>query len=116
MSLLVAIGLGRADRLAGTLGWRPLASVGAFSYSMYLVHAQLLQVFWQTVVDPLSLDRPAQLVLGWALGVPLIIAASYGFSLLAERPFVRRETRMKARMRAGMKPMGGSLDPDPISR
>jgi peptidoglycan/LPS O-acetylase OafA/YrhL len=41
--------------MARAAGWRPLAFVGGFSYSLYLIHAPLLQLAWLAVVHPLGL-------------------------------------------------------------
>jgi peptidoglycan/LPS O-acetylase OafA/YrhL len=70
------------------LSWRPLAFVGTFAYSVYLIHGPLIQIVWQYAVAPLGLE-PASAI--WAvvlLGTPAILAASYVFFLLCERPFL----------------------------
>ncbi len=89
-SLLVAVTRGEGGWLARGLGCRPLALVGTFAYSIYLIHAPLLQVLWQYVFTPLH-ARPLLLFAALALaGVPAILGASYVFFLLCERPFLRR--------------------------
>jgi peptidoglycan/LPS O-acetylase OafA/YrhL len=88
VSLIVAMAIGKASGPVAFLSWKPVAGLGAFSYSLYLVHAPLLQVFWQLVVQPFGMDRNGSLVFVWAVGVPLIIVSAYLFYLLAERPFV----------------------------
>ena len=78
---------GRASRLLTT---RPLVGVGTFAYSLYLIHAPLLQVVHQTLIFPLHLTRGGQFVALVGFGYPLIVLASYGFFRLFERPFLPR--------------------------
>lgn len=83
--LISSMALGRSPRMTEGFSWKPLAGIGLFSYSMYLVHAPLLQVFWQVFVQPFGLDRPATLLVMWVGGVPMMIGASYVFYLLVEK-------------------------------
>lgn len=96
VAALISMGMGRAPRMVAAFAWTPLARLGAYSYSMYLVHAVLLQVVWAYGIQPLALSRGWQLAVGWLVVVPILIAASWVFSLFAERPFVRREVRKRA--------------------
>jgi peptidoglycan/LPS O-acetylase OafA/YrhL len=70
-------------------GWRPLVFIGTFSYSLYLVHAPLLQMLWKWAVLPLGLGFDAQFLLFMTAGLAVVLAASYGFHLLFEAPFMR---------------------------
>jgi peptidoglycan/LPS O-acetylase OafA/YrhL len=77
-------------RLPGVFGWRPLISLGAFSYSLYLMHHPILQ--------SLFVHRPA-----WANGdvfemaycvtvaLPVILLGTWLFSLVFERPFISKK-------------------------
>jgi peptidoglycan/LPS O-acetylase OafA/YrhL len=67
---------------------RPLAWLGVFSYSLYLIHAPLLQVIWQYALRPLGLGNATLFVLLLVAGVPLIIAASHLFFRAFEAPFM----------------------------
>lgn len=70
------------------LGSQALAFIGTFSYSIYLIHAPLLQMLVQYPLHALS-ERP--MILFWVLalvGTPIIIAISYVFHRLFERPFM----------------------------
>ena len=63
-----------------------VAGLGAFSYSVYLLHTQLLGLFnLLTLPWPLSSDLRLLLMLG--AGLPLAVLASYLFYRVAERPF-----------------------------
>ena len=69
--------------LGRIFGLRPLVWVGTFAYSLYLVHAPLLSLFFA------SASRKG---LGIFLTVclPLTIAAAFAFFYLCERPFLKR--------------------------
>ncbi len=93
-SVLVAASRpGRSSRLRAFLGWRPLAFVGLFSYSLYLIHAPLLQAEWQYGLRPLHLPPAVTVALLGALGVPLVLAAAFLFFRLCEQPVMRRGRR-----------------------
>ena len=62
--------------------------VGAYSYSLYLLHAPVLQLVWQYLLRPLGLplhDGPA---LAWLLlfGVPTSLLVGWSFYRVVERP------------------------------
>jgi GT2 family glycosyltransferase/peptidoglycan/LPS O-acetylase OafA/YrhL len=80
--------------LRRVLSWHPLVVVGGFSYSLYLIHAPLLQVVWQYGLRPLGLDASETFVLLALVGVPAVVAGSYLFFLAFERPFLRRRERV----------------------
>ncbi|MFD0925027.1 acyltransferase family protein [Williamsia deligens] len=88
VALLCAMTTGRAPGLRAALSWTPLASVAAFSYSLYLIHAQLLTVLDLTVVTPLHLSPDVRLAMFWGLGCPLIVTAAWLFAKVAEKPFL----------------------------
>jgi peptidoglycan/LPS O-acetylase OafA/YrhL len=77
-------------RLPGIFGWRPLIRLGAFSYSLYLMHHPILQV--------LFVNRPAwvkgdtwEMAYCLAIGLPLILVGTWLFSLAFERPFIAKK-------------------------
>jgi len=92
--LMAAAALVAASRAEGrnplraALGWGPLVSVGVFSYSLYLVHAPLLQVAWQYLAHPLGFSGLAELGLLLLTGLPLILGVAYLFHRVCERPFM----------------------------
>lgn len=85
------------------LSWRPLAGLGVFSYSLYLVHAPLLQVFWLLIVRPFDLGQGAALVAMWVVAVPAIVGISYLFHIVAERPFMNSKPVTPASRRTSMR-------------
>lgn len=93
VALLLAAACPETVRLRGLLSWRPLVSVGTFAYSLYLIHAPLIQLLWQYAFVPLH-GRPPALFLAFTfVGMPLIVGASYLFFLACERPFLTRRKR-----------------------
>ena len=63
--------------------------LGLFSYSIYLVHAPILGALDKYAFEPMDLPPLATFGLTLALGLPVILALSYGFHLLFEAPFLR---------------------------
>ena len=90
-----AFGENRVNRF---LSWRPLATLGTFAYSLYLVHAPLLQVTWQLFVRPFGLVGTQALAMMLAT-LPLIVGAAYVFYLACERPFMPGRSRSTRRDR-----------------
>lgn len=83
----------RSSRLRALLGSRPLAFVGIFSFSLYLIHAPLLQAEWQYGLRPLHLSSAVTLALLALVGVPVVIAAAHLFFRLCEQPFMSSRRR-----------------------
>lgn len=83
--------------LARLCAWRPIAWVGSFSYSLYLIHFPVQQLIWQDLVRPLGLSKEVTFAIMATLGTVLIVLFSYAFYLLFERPFTT-EVWNKARV------------------
>ncbi|WP_052572920.1 acyltransferase [Haloferula sp. BvORR071] len=93
MALLITVSRDESFWLTRFLAWRPLVFIGTFAYSVYLIHAPLLQVLWQYPLASLQ-ERPLAMFLSLAtLGSALILVASYLFFLVCERPFLRLRKR-----------------------
>lgn len=92
MCLLIMISVKKKGWVYNALSYKPLAFLGTFAYSVYLIHAPLLQVLWQYVFVDLQENKMGMFVVLCLAGIPLIIAASYLFFLICERPFLRRKT------------------------
>lgn len=67
---------------------RTLVWIGGFSYSLYLVHAPILQILWQYGLKPLGVASGTMFVVLVTVGIPLAVGLSYLFFLLFERPFM----------------------------
>jgi peptidoglycan/LPS O-acetylase OafA/YrhL len=72
------------------LSFPPLVFIGTYAYSIYLIHAPFLQILWQYLFAPLQSDPLAMFLTLLFAGIPLILAFSYLFFLLCERPFLNR--------------------------
>jgi peptidoglycan/LPS O-acetylase OafA/YrhL len=93
VAALIRMSLGRWPLLRKALESKPLAFVGTFSYSLYLIHAPLIQCIWQYLVHPLGLSRNAEFLLLFLIGTPLILACAYVLYLGCERPFLPSRSR-----------------------
>jgi peptidoglycan/LPS O-acetylase OafA/YrhL len=69
------------------LSLAPLSFVGTFAYSIYLIHAPLLQCEWQFFREMHVNDTEA-FITGCFAGIPLIVAVSYLFYWFCERPYL----------------------------
>lgn len=70
-----------------------LVALGAFSYSVYLIHIPVILVYCHILAcvnGAHPLGPILQLWLAVVVGLPLILAASYVFHLIFERPFLVR--------------------------
>jgi peptidoglycan/LPS O-acetylase OafA/YrhL len=88
MALLVATSSASESVLTRALSFKPLVFIGTFSYSVYLVHAPLLQILWQYVFHPAGLGPVAMFAAFMVPGALLILAAAYGFFRVFEEPFL----------------------------
>jgi peptidoglycan/LPS O-acetylase OafA/YrhL len=82
------------SRVAGWLSWRPLVRVGLVAYSLYLVHAPLLEMSWRWLVRPLDLSPGLSLFALLLAGGGVSLLGAFGFYRLVERPFLRERTRL----------------------
>jgi peptidoglycan/LPS O-acetylase OafA/YrhL len=87
VALLVLAALPGSNRMGRLLSARPLVFVGAFAYSVYLIHLPLLIVF-HTLLTPLHLRPELAFGLLIGFGAPLIVGIAYLFHLAFERPFL----------------------------
>jgi peptidoglycan/LPS O-acetylase OafA/YrhL len=88
VAALTAMTTGTAPRLRRVFSWGPLALVAGFSYSLYLIHAQLLQLFYLVVVEPLHVSPDVELALFWLVACPLAVGVAWAFAQVAEKPFL----------------------------
>lgn len=87
---------GRHETAKAVMSWKPLVAVGTFGYSLYLVHAPLLQVVSQYVLGPLHLPAFTGFVLLATAGPGVIVLFAYVFFQVCERPFMTRPQPQRA--------------------
>jgi len=88
---------GPAGITKSILQWGPLYLVGTFSYSLYLLHAPVIQIVWQWVIRPLHLHALAAFITLVAIALPACIAIAWIFFLAFQRPFM--SSRQKTAVR-----------------
>jgi len=97
MSLLIALtpreNSDALGWLRAGLGCKPLAWVGMFSYSLYLVHPPVIELLWTYLLRPLHLDAARALAVFSTVGLGAVVAFAYGFFLVCERPFMTSKKR-----------------------
>lgn len=86
--LFTAFAQGKIRWLTSLLSFRPLAFLGSFAFSLYLVHAPVLAMITDWVVRPLGLGPVESLTLLLLVGSPASVAGAYAFFLVFERPFL----------------------------
>jgi peptidoglycan/LPS O-acetylase OafA/YrhL len=75
--------------IGGAEPWKPLASAGTWSYSLYLIHGPAMFFFAQKLPAP-NLGY----FLNWFAAYAFILGASYTFYLLIERPSHRQARKI----------------------
>jgi peptidoglycan/LPS O-acetylase OafA/YrhL len=85
----------QAHWITRLLSWKPLVGVGAFSYSLYLVHAPALHGLYLLYNGLFHLPTERMFLL-LAVSIPLIVGLSYLFHLAFERPFLNTRTRTES--------------------
>jgi peptidoglycan/LPS O-acetylase OafA/YrhL len=76
--------------LKRVLSLKPLVFIGTFSYSVYLIHAPLLQIIWQYALNPLHLERVPMFAALMVPGALAILGAAYAFFRVFEEPFMKQ--------------------------
>jgi len=84
------IAASRTGRLQRVLSWRPLAFIGTFSFSIYLLHLPLVAVLTDYVVQPLesALTPLGAFLLLLGISLPLVLGVAYGFSRIFENKHI----------------------------
>ena len=100
---LVATGLvyracaGGGGVLARTLRWRPLRSVGKYSYAIYVLHFPVMALLSRTVVERLAGAPPAVGAVLWTAALMAGTGTTYLLALASwrwiESPFLRLKSR-----------------------
>jgi peptidoglycan/LPS O-acetylase OafA/YrhL len=84
------------------LSWQPLAFLGTFAYSTYLIHAPLIQFLTQYLVAPLQLSRFNASMVLLGLCILIIIPVSYLFFICCEKPFMKLGKKYKTSGKIGV--------------
>lgn len=90
--LLVVVMLEKRNPIRRIVSLAPIVWVGGFSYSLYLLHFPLQQILWQLTAGTFHLDRLTGYIIVLC-GTAPIIAFSFLFYRLLERPFMRSKPR-----------------------
>jgi len=92
--LLIGLASGRPARLVRLLDARPIRSLGASSYSLYLTHGPIVVIVYEKLVaGRVGPGVPAFLV-SLAILLPLTIVFARVFASVFETPFRRRRSRV----------------------
>ena len=87
--LLAAVATGRPATLVRFLATGPVRSLGAVSYSLYLVHLPIVMVINRKLVAPHVSGGLHEFALTVALAIPLSVLAAWVFAQIFELPFQR---------------------------
>lgn len=82
-----------------------LRFVGAYAYSLYLVHGPILEIVRQHVIRPAGLGGWSAFLVMLTLGAPLALLSGYGFFRLFERPFllIRSVAQLRTAVHSGLR-------------
>lgn len=97
MYIMISVSNSPFGRMGRFLALRPLTFLGTISYSLYLIHAPLLQVVWQYLIHPLAFSNFATFLLVATIGGGIIVGLSWLFFLSCERPFMNKPRSDKPR-------------------
>jgi peptidoglycan/LPS O-acetylase OafA/YrhL len=90
-SILIIAALRPKGWVHAFLNLKPLVFVGSFSYSLYLIHAPLIQVLWLYVFPSLRSYPNLLCTVLLGAGIPMILIISYLFYLGCEKPFLEKK-------------------------
>ena len=79
----------------GFAGWSPLANLGVFAYSIYLIHTPVLELVWRYGFAHLHASTAVTAVLYLVVALPASVVAAYAFFVAFERPFLSRKIPSK---------------------
>jgi peptidoglycan/LPS O-acetylase OafA/YrhL len=73
--------------------WRPLVFMGMFSYSIYLIHAPVLEIIYVQVMPLFKLSPFYASMTLIIMGTIFIVALGYVFFLIFEKPYLSRKRK-----------------------
>jgi peptidoglycan/LPS O-acetylase OafA/YrhL len=86
---LIVLAAVTKTRPANIFGWTPIVLVGAFSYSLYLMHEVVIRVAYAWA-GPFGWPAPVQALFYLTVVGPACLLFSYAFFLVAEQPWLRK--------------------------
>jgi peptidoglycan/LPS O-acetylase OafA/YrhL len=89
---------------------RPLVWLGQASYSLYLIHAFVVEMVWRWVVTPLGAGVAASLALEIVIASAASVVVARGFYFVVERPFLVTRPAIAPSVEAPV------LDPSPARK
>jgi peptidoglycan/LPS O-acetylase OafA/YrhL len=87
--LLAGLATGRPAPLLRLLGARPMRSLSACSYSLYLTHAPIVAIVCERIVAGRVPEGSPMFLVSLALVLPLTIMFARGFAAAFETPFLQ---------------------------
>ena len=90
--LLAAVATGRAAPLVRLLDMRPIRNLGRSSYSLYLTHAPIVVIVYESIVAGRVQQGVPAFLVTLALALPLTIAFARIFASVFEIPFLRHRS------------------------
>jgi len=90
--LLAAVATGRPRPFVRLLDTPPIKRLGSFSYSLYLVHAPIVVVFYDKIVAGWLGHGVAAFLVTVILAVPVSIAFAWFFASIFEIPFQKHRS------------------------
>jgi peptidoglycan/LPS O-acetylase OafA/YrhL len=96
MTACALVSASKEGLLSRLFSWKPLVLIGTFSYSLYLVHAPLLQLLWRYLLRGTSISQQAAFGFLMTIGLLVVLGSAYVFFRIFEAPFMRsRESRKR---------------------
>jgi len=99
-AMLIAASQGTGGPFRRLFALRPLVWIGTASYSLYLIHAPVIQLFWQYVIMPLHLVGVPAFALLISVGGALMLLSAKLFYRWFEGPFTTPARAAAAPVRA----------------
>jgi peptidoglycan/LPS O-acetylase OafA/YrhL/O-antigen/teichoic acid export membrane protein/glycosyltransferase involved in cell wall biosynthesis len=91
--VIVRLTQGRLRGLVRVFNSRIAVWLGDCSYSLYLIHAVVIEGVWRVAVVPVTTNPGLRLVLELVIAVPASVAVARVFYLVVERPAMRARGR-----------------------
>jgi peptidoglycan/LPS O-acetylase OafA/YrhL len=95
--LLIGLATGHPAQLLRLLDARPIRNLGSSSYSLYLTHAPIVIVVYETIVAGRVRQGVPAFVVSLALAVPLTLVFARVFASVFETPFRRQRSEQIGR-------------------